>query len=133
MEAPKPRTNVSQAFAENFKVVQEKWLLSDDQFKMGFLFFGSVAANQLKSMFYLLPASRVIAKDIEEKTERHQKFVDALDAFRLKCAQYAQARRATLTPTLQLPLVPEYVELDNEYDALVRQFYIMMFEFGFSP
>ena len=133
MDAAKPRTNVSQAFADNFKVVQERWLMADDQFKTGFLFFGPVAANQLKSMFYLLPASRVIAKVVEDKTTRHQDFIDALDAFRLKCTHYAAARQKPLVQGQPFPLVPDYIALDNEYDALVKQFYLMMFEMGFSP
>jgi hypothetical protein len=133
LPSDRPRTNVSQAFADNFKVVQEKWLQSDDLFKSGMLFYGSVAANQIKNMHYLLPASRVIADDIANKTDKHQEFIDALDAFRLKCSQYAMARQVKLLPQSQFPLVPDYITLDNEYDALVRQFYLMMFEKGFSP
>ena len=139
MQPEKPRTNVSQAFADNFKVVQERWLVADDQFKAGYIFYGNVAANLIKSMFYLLPASRIIAKDENEKTSRHQAFIDALDGFRLEVGKYARThndlsgRTGGMSPTNQFPLVPEYMELDNKYDALVRQFYLMMFETGFSP
>lgn len=132
MQMDKPRVNVSQAFGDNFKIIQERWLQSDDNFKAGILFYGQVAANQLKNMYYLCPASRVIAKDEMEKTSKHQDFINSLDDFRVKVFQYAKKKNKDLSPSVAFPLVPDYVELDNEYDGLVRQFYLMMYKAGFS-
>lgn len=134
MEA-KSRINVSQAFHDNFKAVQERWLQADDYFKSGRLFYGLVAANQIKNMYYLLPASRVIADDMEKKGTRHQTFIDELDSFRLEIYRYAKTHGAQkdLTPEMQFGLVEDFLQLDSQYDSLVKKFYLQMFEFGFSP
>lgn len=134
MEATKPRTNVSQALAENFKLEQERFLQAQAQFKSGFLFYGTVAASLITSMFYILPAGRMVAKDEEEKTNECKDFVDALDSFRLRAYQYGRKKGIdNLTADRQFPLTPDYLELDNEYDALVRKFYLIMYKTGFSP
>lgn len=130
----KPRTNVSQHLADNFKLEQERFLQAQMQFKSGYLFFGTVAASLLTSMFYILPAGRIIAKDEAEKTTKAQDFVNSMDSFRLEAYLFGRKRGIdNLLPTSVFPLTKEYIELDNKYDALVRKFYLIMFETGFSP
>ena len=134
MQPDRPRTNVSQHLADNFKLEQERFLQAQMQFKSGYLFFGTVAASLLTSMFYILPAGRIIAKDAEEKTSKAQDFVDAMDSFRLEAYQFARKKGIdNLTANHVLPLTADYIELDNKYDALVRKFYLILFETGFSP
>ena len=130
----RPRTNVSLHLADNFKLEQERFLSAQMQFKSGRLFFGSVAASLLTSMFYILPAGRIIAKDKEEKTNKASEFVDALDAFRIEVYKFARIRGVdTLSEITQpFPITKEYIELDNKFDAMVRKFYMIMFETGFS-
>jgi hypothetical protein len=130
----RPRTNVSQHLADNFKEEQQRFLAAQAQFKAGYLFSGNIAASLITSMFYILPAGRIIAKDDEEKTTKAQDFVDKMDSFRLEAYQYARKKGIdNLMPSQQFPLTQDYLELDNKYDALVRQFYLIMFETGFSP
>lgn len=130
----RPRTNVAQGNAENFKVEQERFLLAQMQFKSGVLFYGIVAAGLLTSMFYILPAGRQFSKDRQTGTDIGQGFVDACDAFRLEVFKYGRKKGIdSLTMEQQFPLNADYAELDNQYDALVRQFYLIMYETGFSP
>ena len=130
MDTERPRTNVSQAFMDNFKVEQERFLAAQAQFKAGYLFQGIVAASFITSMFYLLPASRYIVKNEDEA----KKYVDDLDAFRLEAFRFARIKGVSNpTPNLQLPLTEDYMRLDDKLDALVRKFYKIMFETGFSP
>lgn len=130
----KPRTNVSQHLADNFKVEQERFLQAQMQFKSGYLFFGTVAVSLLTSMFYILPAGRIIAKDEQEKTGKATEFVDKMDSFRFEVYQFARRKGVdNLTSAQCFPLTNDYIALDNKYDALVRQFYLIMYETGFSP
>lgn len=134
MDPERPRTNVSQHLADNFKIEQERFLQAQSQFKAGYLFYGNVAVALITSMFYILPAGRIIAKDAKEKTSKAENFVNRMDAFRLEAYQYGKRKGVdNLLPTQQFPLTPDYIELDNKYDALVREFYLIMFETGFSP
>jgi hypothetical protein len=134
MPIDKPRTNVSQHLADNFKEEQQRFLASQMQFKSGYLFFGTVATGLLTSMFYILPAGRIIAKDKEEGTKIATDFVDRMDAFRLEAYQFGRRKGIdSLTASHVFPLTPDYMELDNQFDALVRQFYLIMYETGFSP
>jgi hypothetical protein len=130
----RPRTNVSQHLADNFKLEQERFLQAQASFKAGYLFYGPVAVSLLTSMFYILPAGRIIAKDAEEKTGKAKEFVDLMDSFRLEAYQFGKRKGIdNLLPTIQLPLTQDFIELDNKYDALVREFYLIMFMTGFSP
>jgi hypothetical protein len=130
----RPRTNVSQHLADNFKVEQERFLQAQAQFKAGYLFYGNIAVALVTSMFYILPAGRIIAQDEESKTHEAEEFVNAMDDFRLEAYQYAKRKGVdNLLPTQQFPLTQDYIELDNKYDALVRKFYLIMYRSGFSP
>ena len=132
MQPDKPRVNVSQALAENFKLEQERFLQAQMLFKSGKVFYGTIAASLITSMFYILPAARMVAKDEEKKTKECEEFVNALDKFRLEVFRYA-ARKRIVDQEHIFPLTPDYIELDNKYDALVRRFYLIMYETGFSP
>lgn len=88
----------------------------------------------LTSMFYILPAGRIIAKDEEEKTKKAEEFINKMDSFRLEAYQYGRRKGVdNLTQAHVFPLTEEYIELDNKYDALVREFYLIMYMTGFSP
>ena len=134
MQPDRPRTNVSQHLADNFKLEQERFLQAQAQFKAGSLFFGSIAASLLTSMFYILPAGRIIAKDKEEQTNKASEFVDALDAFQLEVYRFARLRGVDnlSEATPRFSITKEYIELDNKFDAMVRAFYLIMFETGFT-
>ena len=122
--------NVGQTLSDNFKEEQLKFLDAQLKFKMGNLFYGQIAASLLTSMFYILPAGRLISQD-EEKA---QVFVDALDNFRMELYSYASARGENdLNPEKFYPLNESFMAIDNKFDALVRQFYKIMYEVGFSP
>ena len=129
-EKPRARMNVGQALSDNFKEEQLKFLDAQLKFKMGNLFYGQIAASLLTSMFYILPAGRLIAQD-EEKA---QIFVNSLDNFRMELYSYASARGENdLNHEKFYPLNDSFMEIDNKFDALVRQFYKIMYEVGFSP
>lgn len=126
----KRRVGIGGALSENFKEEQQKFLDAQLRFKSGNIFYGQIAASLLTSMFYILPAGRLIAQN-EKKAEE---FVDSLDKFRYSLQQYVLARGETeLNPEKFFPLNESYMHLDNEFDGLVRQFYKIMFEVGFSP
>lgn len=125
----RPIKNIGQALSENFKEEMTKFLEAQLRFKSGNIFYGQVAVSILTSMFYLLPAGRLIAKD----EERAKEFVNSMDALRVELQQYALARDNSITEEKFYPLNESYMELDNKFDALVRNFYKIMFEVGFSP
>jgi hypothetical protein len=129
-KSDKPRTNLAEALGRNFEQEQARFLQAQMNFKSGYVFHGTVAASLLTSMFYLIPAARYIAKDEPKATL----FVDSLDSFRQDIITFGKLKGVdNLTPEKKFDLNDDYMELDNRFDKLVREFYKIMYETGFSP
>jgi hypothetical protein len=96
-------------------------------FKSGFAEQGILALNYLQQMYYILPAGRHIKLDDGTKSEV---FINTLDAMRLDILQYVKRKDASKKNFLEFQ---DYQELDNKMDALVRSFFKILFEVGFTP
>lgn len=126
----KPRTNIGQSLIENFSLEQQRFMEAQLKFKSGFLAYGVVAANLLTSMYYILPAARHIAKG-EEASE---KFVNELDEFRRACLQYSKRKGYdNIRDNDNYFNEKDFIEVDNRFDRIIRKFYKIMFDTGFSP
>ena len=113
---------------QDYQVERRKFLEAQLVFKAGEKpEAGALAISILLSMFYILPASRYFASE----PEKAQAFVDECDGLRGEIFRYKNTKSPPQSGNYYS--YPEFLELDNKYDALVRKFYHILMLTGFSP
>lgn len=127
MEVVRPLIKTTSQDVEAYQIRRDRFLDAQILFKTGFAESGILALNYLQQMFYILPAGRYI----KENKEKAQAFVDRIDDMRIEIMQYIKRKEAKADKNyLEFN---DYKLLDNKFDAVVLEFYTILFEVGFTP
>lgn len=122
-----PTLKTTSQDVEAYQARRTGFLDSQLMFKTGFAEHGVLALNYLTQMYYILPAGRHIKLN-ETKSEE---FVDSIDTLRKYLIVYMK-RKGEVKDKNYIEFA-DYAELDNRFDKLVRAYYKILFEVGFSP
>lgn len=126
MDDKAPRVNTAQIDLQDYQSERKRFLDAQLAFKNGNVAAGEIATTLLTSMYYILPAARHLSKFEEEG----KKFVDDLDLLRKDLSMFNNF--VLVHDGINIRIHPKYIELDNRFDDMVRQFYNILFKCGFS-
>ena len=122
-----PQVKTTSQDVEAYQMRRNGFLDTQLMFKSGSAEHGIVALNFLTQMYYILPAGRHIKLD-EKKSEE---FVNSIDELRNFIVTYI--KRKGEVKTKNYIEFADYKDLDNRFDKLVREYYKILFEVGFTP
>lgn len=128
-----PKLNTLEKDIEDFQKERQKFLEDQERFKAGYVTFGIVALNHLASMYYILLASYHYPLK-EKSTISPSKYLAAIQALKQKIAQFVKANQDAPTDQIGVNLYqhPKFKDIENEFDAVVQDFYIIKSECGLT-
>ena len=119
-------------------ILMLKFYEAQAMFKAGYVEAGCLALSILTQCYYILPGGKHISTNEKESEE----FINSMDELRRDLLTYARdnsnngnVRKIRTTNGLELNylLVYNFSEIDNRFDKIVRQYYIILNRFGFCP